>query len=858
LSDVLLLIGFWCGVVYLVMHLLSRKRERALDEARASEARFRGLTELSADWYWETDAAHRIVWLSGGGPVVTLFGAMPSYGKRFWEIPQIEVDAEALRIHEERLARQQPFFDLEISRSDGRGARQTHIISGQCLKAADGRLIGYRGVGRDVTGERRVERGLAQAKERLERALDGGGLAEWHLDLATDELYAGDGWVRFLGHERSPPITRLAQFFETIHPEDAQPGRERMIRVLKGELPEFNVEIRSPTRRGGWKWLNIRGRVTKRDAAGLAVRMSGIVADIDERKRAEGAIAEREQRFRDVVEAAGEYVWEADSAWRFTYLSERVEAVLGYSRAELLGRTPQEFMPLGEERAVQDWFARHVAMDKPFRDLVHRSITKSGGVIWQSVNGVPVRDAAGRWIGYRGTAADVTARKQAEARIEVLTARDALTGLPNRLLLAERTGEAIANAARNRSRLALLCIDLDRFRLVNESFGHQAGDALLRAVAERLHNALRREDTLGRIGGDDFVLLWNGLRTGEEAAMLAQRLLSVLGRPFTVDGLAVNVGASIGIALYPEDGRDFTDLLKNADAALYHAKDSGRGTFKFFLPGIGAAAAGRLRVENELRSALARGELLLHWQPVVSSRPGRGPANVVGAEALVRWQHPARGLLMPEDFIPLAEESGLIRAVGDWTLERALSQVGAWQRALPGRPWFALNVSATELAEGEDYFNKLKNCLKANSVDGSRIELEITERALMSHLEENIETLRRVGELGVRFAIDDFGTGYSSLAYLRGLPVDKLKIDRMFLRDIASDPADQAIVGAIASLARALGITVAAEGVENEAQLERLLALGCAEWQGHHFSPSLDPGSFEKLFSVERLASGRD
>ena len=857
MSDVLLLVGFWCGVVYLVMHLLSRKRERALAEARAAEARFRSLTELSADWFWETDAEHRIVWLSGGGPVITLFGATPTFGKRFWEIPQIEVGPEALRIHEERLGREQPFFDLEISRSDERGARQTHIISGQCIKSADGRLIGYRGVGRDVTGERRVERGLEQAKERLERALEGGNLAEWDFDLDADRIYLGRGWAGFLGQERSPGVHQARDLMELVHPEDRAGLMRSFIRGLKGE-GDYVADYRVRTERDGWKWLHSAGQVVERDAAGRARRMAGTVTEAGDRKRTEAAIAEREKRFQDVAEAAGEYVWETDTGWCFTYLSERVEAVLGYPVAELLGRTARQFMPLGEERQMEEWFARHVARDQPFRDLVHRSITKSGGVIWQSVSGVPVHDAAGRWIGYRGTAADVTARKQAEARIEVLTTRDSLTGLPNRMLLAERAGQAIAAAARNRSRLALLCIDLDRFRLVNETFGHQSGDALLRAVAERLHNTLRREDTLGRIGGDDFVLLWNGLRSGEEAAMLAQRLLAVLGRPFTVDGHAVNVGASIGIALYPEDGRDFTDLLKNSDAALYHAKDSGRGTFRFYQPEIGAAAVGRLRVENELRSALARGELLLHWQPVVSSRPGRGSANVVGAEALVRWQHPVRGLLMPEDFIPLAEESGLIRAVGDWTLERALSQVGAWQRSLPGRPWFALNVSATELAEGESYFNKLKHCLKANSVEGSRIELEITERALMSHLEENIQTLRRIGELGVRFAIDDFGTGYSSLAYLRGLPVDKLKIDRMFLRDIASDPADQAIVGAIASLAKALGIAVAAEGVENQAQLERLMALGCTDWQGHHFSTPLDAASFEKLFESERLASGRD
>jgi len=855
-ADVLLLVAFWGGVVYLVMHLFSRKRERALAEARASAARFRGLTELSADWFWETDTEHRIVWLSGGGPVVTLFGHTPTYGKRFWEIPQIEVDAEALRVLEERLAREQPFFDLEISRADERGARQTHIISGQSLKAADGRLVGYRGVGRDVTGERRVERGLAEAKERIERALEGGNLAEWDFELDTDRIYLGRGWAGFLGQQRSPGVHRGRDLVELVHPEDRPALMRSFIRALQGK-EQYVADYRVRTEGGGWKWLHSAGQVTERDAAGRAKRMLGTVADIDDRKRAEGAIAEREQRFRDVAEAAGEYVWETDAEWRYTYLSERVEAVHGHARSELLGRRPHDFMPLGEERAVQDWLVRHVARDRPFRDLVHRSITKSGGVIWLSVSGVPVHDAAGHWIGYRGTAADVTARKQAEARIEVLTTRDALTGLPNRLLLAERSAEAIANAARNRSRLALLCIDLDRFRLVNESFGHPAGDALLRAVAERLRNALRHEDTLGRIGGDDFVLLWNGLRGPEEAALLAQRLLSVLGRPFTVEDHAINVGASIGIALYPEDGRDFTQLLKNADAAMYHAKDCGRGTFRSYTPELGATAAGRLRVENELRSALARGELLLHWQPVLHSEPMRGRGKVVGAEALVRWQHPERGLLLPEDFIPLAEDTGLIRAIGDWTLERALSQAGAWQRSLPGKPWFALNVSAVELVEGDVFLKKLENCLKANSVDGSRIELEITERALMSHLEENLETLRRIGALGVRFAIDDFGTGYSSLAYLRGLPVDKLKIDRMFLRDIASDPVDQAIVGAIATLARALGIAVAAEGVESAAQLERLLALGCAEWQGHHFSPSLDPGAFEKLFSAERLASGR-
>jgi EAL domain-containing protein (putative c-di-GMP-specific phosphodiesterase class I) len=263
-------------------------------------------------------------------------------------------------------------------------------------------------------------------------------------------------------------------------------------------------------------------------------------------------------------------------------------------------------------------------------------------------------------------------------------------------------------------------------------------------------------------------------------------------------------------------------------------------------------------MENELRGALTRGELLLHWQPVLRGRPAagrafgaRGRGEVVGAEALVRWQHPGRGLLSPEDFVPLAEECGLIRAIGEWTLERALSQAGAWQRRHPGRATLAVNVSATELANGEAYVQKLASALEANGLPGAMLELEITERVLMSHLDENLETLRRLGALGVRIAVDDFGTGYSSLSYLRHLPVHKLKIDRSFLRSIDSHAADEAIVRAIAALARTLGIAVAAEGVENEAQLARLLALGVEEWQGHYFSPPLDAAGLEKLLADE-------
>jgi diguanylate cyclase (GGDEF)-like protein/PAS domain S-box-containing protein len=855
LIDALLLAALAGAAVYAAMLFSFRKFLREKAQLEKSTERFRALTGLSADWFWETDAEHRVVWLSGGGPVATFFGRTSTYGKRFWEIPGVEIEPRALAIHLERLAAEQAFFDLEISRRDERGARQVHIVSGQSRYDDEGRFAGYRGVGHDVTEQRSAERKLVQAKERLELALDGGNLAEWHFDVTTGELFVGDGWVRFLGLEDSPDVTHGADLLPLLHPDDRAPYREALVRALKGDAPLL-AEFRIRAQNGEWKWLQGRGRVTERGADGRALRMSGTVADIETTKRtqarllgSEAALRAEEQRFRQVAEASGEYLWETDADWRYTYLSERAEALLGHRRSEMLGRTPADFAPLGERAGVERDLKAVAAAKREFRDLVGAAVTRSGGLVWQSLNGVPVVDAAGRLTGYRGTAADVTGRKQDEARIEFLSTRDALTGLPNRVLLADRGRRAILTAARARSQLALLCFDLDRFKLVNDSLDHRVGDALLRAVAERLES-LVGEDALARVGGDEFVLL-APVRSPEEAAVPAQRILDALARPFSVEGRTLNVAASIGISVYPGDGADFGELLRNADAAMFHAKESGRGTFRFFSPPLNARAVERLRLENDLRGALTRGELMLHWHPVMRGRPGQG-GEVVGAEALVRWNHPERGLLMPEDFVPLAEECGLIRSVGEWTLEHALSQAGAWQRRLPGRAWFAVNVSASELALGDAYVERLRRGLAAHGLPGSCIELEITERVLMSGLAANIETLKRIGALGVRFSVDDFGTGYSSLAYLRLLPIQKLKIDRSFLRELDTHAADEAIVRAIAALANALGIAVAAEGVEREVQLERLMALGCDLWQGHYFSAPVDAAAFETMLASDR------
>ncbi|MGQ0511363.1 MAG: EAL domain-containing protein [Betaproteobacteria bacterium] len=966
-AGALTLFGVWFS---------ARRRDREATRAlKASEERFRHLTSLSADWFWETDADYRISWMSGGPAVAALFGDALVYGRKLWEVPGLAIEPQALVDHLERLHQvdaRLPFFDFEIINPQTAGGPRIHTVLGRPRHDGAGRFLGFRGVGRDITERRRAEIALGLAKERLELALDGSGASLWDFDLRSGRIYLSEGWARLLGRPQAATQVEVEELAGLVHRDDFAAIRDTAYATMKGEREEYAVEHRVRTEAGEWIWVLSRGKVAQRDpSSGRALRMIGTNLDITARKRAEqamgdaeeryrslielapdgivvtsggiveyanpaavkllgagtparllgtgmgervhpderarsrerrdyleagpgstafeerrlrrldgsemvvemagvsylergrlvvqsvlrdvteqrrhrAALAERERRFRDVVEASGEYVWETDAAWRYTYLSERVESVLGHLRHEMLGRTPREFMPLDQARALEGWFAQRAARPEPFREHELRSLTKAGRVIWQSVTGVPVLDAAGNFAGFRGTGADITARKQAEERIQYLANRDALTGLPNRQLLVDRAGQAVLAAARERGSLALLVIDLDRFKLVNDSLGHSAGDALLRAVAERLAATLRRDDTLARVGEDEFVLLWNRLKSSQDAAVVAQRIQGILARPFTVEGRTLAVAASIGISVYPEDGRDFPELMKNADAAMHDTKTHRRGGFSFCSPALNARAAERLAMENDLRHALSRGELQLRWQPVMGRSGGRG-STLVGAEALLRWQHPREGLIAPDRFIEVAEESGLIGALGEWTLEHALSQVGAWRRAGLGQLWFALNVSASELAQGEAYIARLEQALAVHGVSGECLELEVTERVLMPHLVENVETLKRIGALGVRVAIDDFGTGYSSLAYLRQLPIDKLKIDQSFLRELAVNADDAMLVKTMVAMARGLGLHVAAEGVETEAQLSRLLSLGCDEWQGHFAGLPLEAPAFERL-----------
>ena len=445
------------------------------------------------------------------------------------------------------------------------------------------------------------------------------------------------------------------------------------------------------------------------------------------------------------------------------------------------------------------------------------------------------------------TVMDVTERKRAEARIAHMAHHDALTDLPNRTVFSQRLNDALVRVRRDRARIAVLWVDLDHFKAVNDSFGHTVGDRLLKAAAERLRNASGEGALVARLGGDEFAVLLEAVATPNDAGAAAERLIQVLSVPFEFDGTEMTIGTSIGIALYPGDGENAEELLRNADLALYRAKAEGRGTHHFFEPEMDRQAQNRRVLEHDLRKGLTRGEFELYYQPLIDLASGR----VAAFESLLRWNHPERGMVPPAAFIAVAEETGLIVPLGEWVLQAACSEAASW----PDGTKIAVNLSPLQF-RNRNLVAAVINALARSGLAPARLELEITESVLLAETDSNIATLHQLRSLGVRISMDDFGTGYSSLGYLRSFPFDKIKIDRSFVSEIAQDEDCAAIIRAISGLGRSLRIRTAAEGVETEAQLGRLRDEGCTEVQGYYFSPPRPASEVAGL--LEKFGTGAD
>ena len=568
-------------------------------------------------------------------------------------------------------------------------------------------------------------------------------------------------------------------------------------------------------------------------------------------------IQQTEERFRLIVETALDAVIGMDAAGTITGWNAQAESIFGWSRDEAIGRSlAQTIIPPGYQEAHQRSLTHFLAAGEA-RILGQRieveALHRDGHTFPAELSVSPIGLSGDGEMSFSGFVRDITHRKKAEETIRHQAHHDALTGLPNRALFTDRLDQALAHARRAEQNVAVLFLDLDRFKIVNDTLGHASGDRLLIQVACRLRDCLRAEDTLARMGGDEFTVILPGVPAstgGEAAVQVAENLLAALAAPILLDGHELRVTVSIGISLFPHDGENAETLLKHADVAMYRAKEKGRSGYQLFTESMNVSALERLTLEADLRRALERDEFCLFYQPQFSANE----EHIVGVEALVRWRHPTRGLVSPATFIPLAEETGLIVPLGDWVLEEACRQAAVWQAER--RPLrVSVNVAARQL-QRPDFAHYVAQTLAQAGLSPCWLDLELTESVLIENAVQARGTLRALRAQGLRVSVDDSGTGYSSLSYLRLFPLDVLKIDRAFVRDLTRDAADQAVVRALIDLAHGLNLEVVAEGVETSDQRDCLSALGCDVFQGFLFSAPVPLADLESLLPPPRALSG--
>jgi diguanylate cyclase (GGDEF)-like protein/PAS domain S-box-containing protein len=560
--------------------------------------------------------------------------------------------------------------------------------------------------------------------------------------------------------------------------------------------------------------------------------------DVTERRQAEAATAQ----LAAIVESSNDAMVVKDLNGAVLSWNAGAERIFGYRASEMIGSSIYKLIPpdrLEEEGRIMELIRSGKLVDH-FETVRLRKGDKRIDV---SVTISPIKDATGRIIGASKVARDITQRLESHARLQHLAHYDPLTGLPNRALLADRMEIAIGNAARYSNKLALLFIDLDRFKLVNDSLGHEIGDKLLKAVAERMQGSVRHTDTVSRLAGDEFIVLLSQIKAEEDAARVAGKLIVVLSKPYRIEEHELTLSASIGISIYPDHGSESGILLRNADASMYSAKEAGRSQYQFYSESLTARAAERLNLEHELRCAIERNEMFTVYQPQIELATGR----VVGVEALMRWGHPKRGIVLPSSFIQVAEESGLILPLGECILRESCRTVYQWSQrhGFDGR--IAVNISAVQFRQ-DDFTDTLLRPLAETGLAAERLELEVTENLVTSvthGVDAVAKKMQSLDKLGIKIAIDDFGTGPSSLSYLRQFHVDRLKIDKSFTRELSRSPEARTIVQAIIAMGRSLGLRVSAEGVETAEQEKMLRDLGCEEAQGYLYAKPMGEADFE-------------
>ena len=734
-----------------------------------------------------------------------------------------------LRVIMERVQEGLAIECLETQRLTKAGSVFDVSLSISPIKDVSGRVTGASTIARDITARKRADEQLKLQSAALEVAANAIVITDYEGKI----VWVNRAFTAMTGYSKEETLGKNPRLLKSGEQTESYYA-ELWSTISSGKVWQGEIVNR---RKDGTTYTEEMTITPIAQSVGQAnwSHFVAIKQDITERKRAEEELYRAHQMLQTILNTIPQRVFWKDRDCIYMGCNRILATDAGLNNpAEIIGKS--DFDLAWRETAEVYRSDDKLVMEQGSVRLGYEEIQDrpDGRRVWLRTSKLPLWDRKGKVIGVLGTYEDITERKVAEERVQYLAFYDALTGLPNRTLLQDRLSKALANARRRKDRVALLLLDLDRFKDINDSLGHSVGDLLLQEVAERFEKWAREQDTVARVGGDEFVIVLAAVKDGADAALAAERLMRAMSAGFVVQDRSLSISCSLGISVFPEHGADGETLIKNADAAMYSAKESGRNNFRFFTDDMNAEAVERLNLESSLRLALDKKELFLMYQPQMDIATGK----ITGLEALLRWQHPDLGLVPPDKFIQIAENCGLIVPIGEWVLRTACLQVRKWQDEGIPAVSIAVNVSAVQFRQ-EDFCELIRRVLHETGLAPQYLELELTEGLLLANADVTFSVLQELKAMGLTLAIDDFGTGYSNFNYLRQFRVSKLKIDRSFIRDVAVNPDDAAITTAILSMAKSLNLKVIAEGVEDEAQMSFLRAHQCDEIQGYYFSKPL-------------------
>lgn len=820
-----------------MVNLEVRRQREELHELAESMQEAQQLAHLGR-WEWERDG-DRLTW---SHEMYRIFGRNlndpVSNFSDFLRHVQPDDRGSMASVRRDCLERHASYeLSYRITRTDG----QTGFIyeRGKTVFDNEGKAIGLFGFAQDVTRTRLAEEARLESEDLFRSMFEQAAVGMCLTRLDGKFVKVNCKFAALLGY--APDELSQLAFQDVTHPDDLAADLALVGSLLAGERDTYSLEKRYLHKQGREVWSNLTVSI-RRDGAGRPMHFIAVVEDITARKQAEAGLREQRQLMSDLIDALPVNIYLKDVEGRYLMFNEEAARTAGVSKREAMGKTDFDIFPsriAREIRAKDQRVLQSMGQTLEEATIVTRGMERVMLAGRKAMQGNPQR--------LLGFAIDIHDHKQSELRAQYLASHDPLTGLPNRTLLLDRLDHAIARSHRLNHLVAVMFLDLDRFKLINDSFGHQSGDQLLNTMAARLRELVREGDTVARLGGDEFVILLEDLTSEDEAARAADAVLTHLSRPVTLNSHELVVSTSIGISVVSKHNQDPGTLLKEADIAMYQAKGEGGNCVRYFDRKIDPGIFERLLTENALRRAVEGEELRIRYQPFVDLRTGR----VAGMEALVRWEHPQRGLLGPNEFLHIAEETGLIFALGEWVLRGACRQQREWRDKGLDVQRVSVNLSAKQFSP-LNLVQVIRSVLDETGIAPSLLKLEITETGLMQDMARATDALLELAGMGVELAIDDFGTGYSSLAYLKALPMHTVKIDRSFVSGVATDADDAAIVTATIGLARHLGLRVIAEGLESEDQLAFVTRHGCDMGQGYYFSPPLPPDDMEDMLRTGR------